>query len=53
MDEDVFTNELVGECTITASLLCAETNQRKWLPLKFKGEKSGMILLETMFTPTK
>jgi Ca2+-dependent lipid-binding protein len=50
-DEDVFNHDLVGEAMVTISLLCTLQPSRKWLPLKYGKTKSGMILLETKYTP--
>jgi Ca2+-dependent lipid-binding protein len=48
-DEDLLDNDIVGETSLKVYHLCSEISSRKWLPLKYKGKKSAMILLETRF----
>lgn len=50
-DEDWLTDEVVGEAQIEATILCEKISTRKWLPLKYNGKKSAMILLETKYSP--
>lgn len=50
-DEDIFVHDLVGEASVEVSLLCTIQTTRKWLPLKYEKKKSGMILLETKYSP--
>lgn len=50
-DEDLFANDLIGDTSFKVSMLCSEQHTRKWLPLKFNGTKSGLVLMETIYTP--
>lgn len=50
-DEDLWSQDLIGETSIRIAHLCDIKGTRKWLPLKFDKKKSGMVLLETKYTP--
>ncbi|TNV83345.1 hypothetical protein FGO68_gene2056 [Halteria grandinella] len=50
-DEDLFNNDLIGEAIFHTSLLCSHELTRKWLPIKYHGQKSGLILMESQYTP--
>lgn len=50
-DEDIFVHDLIGIATLPVSLLCHVQALRKWFPLQYHKKKSGMILLETKYTP--
>jgi Ca2+-dependent lipid-binding protein len=48
-DEDVITNDFVGETSLKASQICDEhpgITKSEWFDLFYKGKKSGELLLE-------
>ncbi len=50
-DEDLISNDVVGECYLKPTKLFSTDFKRHWLPLTFKGKKSAEILLEAKYSP--
>ena len=51
MDEDTFTDDVIGVAQIDLTALHSSTVSVKWYPLFFKQKPAGEILLEITFTP--
>lgn len=51
-DEDMMSNDLVGERTIKVKGLCSAFPTRLKIPLYFKNEKSGELNIETKYAPS-
>ena len=50
LDEDLMTNDLVGQTAVTMSTLCTGA-VRKWIPLFYKSQVSAELLVDTIYTP--
>jgi hypothetical protein len=52
-DEDYFTNDCVGECSLTVGDLCVSYGVQRWFPIYYeRGKKfAGEVFLETSYTP--
>ena len=50
-DEELITNDLVGETSIRMEKLCARMGFKGLLPIEFKHAKAGHIHIETKYTP--
>lgn len=55
-DEDVFSNDLVGDCTLPLMEVCGKDLEhqsavRKWITLFFKGKKSAEIQIDVKYIP--
>lgn len=51
MDKDWLTNDEIGESTMPVSMLCDLKGIKKWIPIYYKGEKAGDILIQAKYIP--
>lgn len=46
MDEDLFSDDIIGEATVQIQYLLKEEGFRLWIPVYYKEKKAGEIQLE-------
>jgi Ca2+-dependent lipid-binding protein len=50
-DEDWLKNDNIGECVVAINTICDLNGIKKWVPIFYKGQKAGEILLFGKYTP--
>ena len=51
-DEEVCTDELIGEATVKLSALCVEGGIDDWWTITFEGKKAGMLHMKGTWHPS-